>query len=69
MFKIGDKVVCVDIEGGSPVGLKLNNIYTIKDMEDWFVKLYEIDNFIYDYMRFVSLKELRREKLIKINHE
>lgn len=68
MFKIGDKIIC--IHDSNVKFLKLNNIYTILDIDIIYAVVYikNENNFITDYHieRFISLKEYRKQKLQKI---
>ena len=68
MFKIGDKIIC--IEDSDVRFLELNNIYTILDIDIIYAVVYikNENNFITDYNieRFISLKEYRKQKLQKI---
>jgi hypothetical protein len=68
--KKGDRIVCVDISDASK--LKLNSIYTIEnylDKNDGCIPqilLQEIEDIYYKSERFVGLRELRKQKLMKI---
>ena len=69
-MKNGDRIVCVDIGGTSK--LKLNSIYIVANYlgkDDGCipqVSLQEIDDIYYKAERFICLRELRKQKLLKI---
>jgi len=79
MFKIGDKVVCINDKGVNKTDnpfsfnkklevIKYNN-YTIKSIDTTYytcrVGLYELIEFYYAD-RFILLKDYRKQKLIKL---
>jgi len=72
MFKVGDKVVCVDITTdfgtGLPQYLKLNDIYTITYVRKNLIQV-EIENgFGYHIKRFkLANQYYRKMKINKIN--
>jgi hypothetical protein len=74
MFKIGDKIVCIH-SGYFDYGyshykdvskkLKLYEIYTIENIKNGMIYVFDItDGFT--ILRFISLKEYRKQKLNKI---
>ena len=79
MFKIGDKVVCINDKGVNKTdnpfssNLKLevikNDTYTIKSIYTTYdtcrVELYELME-LYYADRFISLKEYRKQKLNRL---
>lgn len=68
MFKPGDKVICIDINNLSKSSLlKLNHMYIV----DLYWKDYigiDTEEGYFEYLdtRFISLKEYRKQKLLKI---
>jgi hypothetical protein len=72
MFKVGDKVVCVNNVWtyGNRNSLKIGNIYTIEEILLYStVHIVVINNIEYRYDRFISLEEDRRRKLEKIRRK
>jgi len=71
MFKVGDKIVCVD--AGSSGHLKQYNFYIIEEFhiasstKKPLITLYETD-YYHSISRFVSIKEYRKLKLKKIRY-
>jgi hypothetical protein len=61
MFKVGDKVVCIDDHTKS--FLKENKVYMIDEIMS---KMIIIDHIVYNSDRFITLQEDRRRKLNKI---
>lgn len=77
MFKINDKVVCINndnlrINGrycSSSKLLKINEIYTVSNISNDYISLKEITNYdYYYYLRFknISLLEYRKLKIDKL---
>ena len=72
MFKIGDKVVCINVSHNDVRGLinlKLHEIYTISDISFVDVTMYISLNDEepgYFSTRFKLLSEVRKEKLNKL---
>lgn len=67
MFKIGDKVVCINTSG--LFSLKLNNIYIIKRLKDGYIFVANDYGHIdwYSPERFsLEIKQKRKEKLISL---
>ncbi len=65
MFKVGDKVICID-RGISPI-LKNGGTYTIGTLSRFKrIVVLTIDHVEYDATRFVSIEGYRRLKLEKI---
>lgn len=65
---VNNKILCLYPNGL----LDLNKIYTIKDIkkfsDKYQVSLFEFPPHIYFYLeRFISISELRKEKLLKLN--
>jgi len=72
MFKIGDKVVCIDNKFNNIIDadLELYKIYTIRKLYPTFkpnVTFLEYSNVMHDIKRFISIKEYRKLKLEKLN--
>ena len=69
MFKIGDKVVCIDV-GKIQSDLNYNVIYTveyiIKFSKVHKIKITNDSNNFYKIKRFISLKQYRKQKLYKL---
>ena len=73
-FRVGDKVVLIDDSGN--IGLKKGNVYTVSECYNYLDKYDEHNTDIILYGnnshfctdRFVSLKEYRKQKFIKINN-
>lgn len=69
-MKIGDKIVCINIDGNYNKLLKINSIYTVDDVFYTFdienVYLSEISGIFFS-KRFATLKMTRKMKLDKIN--
>jgi len=66
MFKVGERVVCVNDKSIIPnkiLFIKKNNIYIISENINDSVKLIEDNIYLYSETRFVSLKAHRRIKL------
>lgn len=73
MFKIGDKVVCIDDYchsnhgggwGNYDRGLKLDGVYTVKSLYRNSSIILEGDlHIVYSVKRFISFTELRRKKI------
>jgi len=64
MFKVGDRVVCINnTKIDYKFNLYYNKIYIITSIDD--VVRIKIDNINYEYfnLRFISLKEYRKQKL------
>ena len=70
MFKIGEKVVCVDSSG---TDLKLNKIYNIIRISvcENYKLVYLFEDQFHGYYddRFVSIKRIRKNKLICIENQ
>ena len=83
MFKVGDKLLCIKSTnyGRKFYDVKINNIYTITDVklyhedgDDDYSVYYKIDGQGSDFgaeskyaRNFISMKEYRKQKLLKIN--
>ena len=67
MFKIGDRVVCVNDNYYDDI-LKKDKIYIIDNLnsDGSMVSLYNLNDYFFA-RRFILLKEYRKEKLEKIN--
>jgi hypothetical protein len=69
MFKVGDRVVYI----GDSDAIEFNKIYTISKMcnlyKNEYMTLIEMknDNKLCSTIRFINLKEYRKQKLKKIN--
>ena len=63
MFKIGDRVKCVDIENIINSDIKINCIYTIREINDYSFVLEEFERIFFKH-RFINVD--RKEKLKKI---
>jgi len=63
MFKVGDKVICIDDDGA--LGIELNKIFTITyvNVNTEFIGVNDMKS-IYHYLRFK--KDNRKEKLKRI---
>ena len=73
MFKIRDRVVCIDNSYLYDINLlQLNNIYIIEDIfsydaaNNYIGMILEKYNFEFNSNRFISLKEYRKQKLLKL---
>ena len=64
MFKVGDKVVCVNNEGD--VGLTMGKIYIITSTHETIVVNDLNEDVGYFEYRFISLQEYRKQKIEKI---
>ena len=69
MFRVGDKVVCIDdipLNNIKPIlNIHKNKIYTVNSSDDYFTELFETHNF-YSSKRFVLLSKIRKQKLNKL---
>jgi len=67
MFKVGDKVVCINNDYFLQKDLILHKIYTVESFKErlGYLRVCEI-NMVLDIRRFVLLKEYRKQKLSKI---
>ena len=72
MLKVGDKVVCIDDETSytnktKKYGINKYDIYTLVecDPNDSLVKI-SGSNTYYNRIRFISLKQYRKQKLYKL---
>jgi len=73
MFKIRDRVVCIDNSYLYDINLlQLNNIYIIEDIfsydteNNYIGMILEKYNFEFNSNRFISLKEYRKQKILKL---
>jgi len=73
MLKPGDKVICIDnsyLDDNSMRKLLLNHIYIIKlcftYQSDHFNYIILENDFEYHENRFITLKEYRKQKLLKL---
>jgi len=68
MFKVGDKVIC--IENDETLDVFLNNVYTVEyySEKDKLISLIETQYLydVYENCNFITIKEYRKEKLKKI---
>jgi hypothetical protein len=80
--KVGDKIVCIKSYNIKRNEIINNVIYTIykfdymdniecvvinQNENNWFFSLEEYDRYFYFYEYFIPLKEIRKQKLEKIN--
>ena len=66
MFKIGDKVVCIDNTYFDPY-IIIGNTYTVSNIiDDSFITFHECQ-FIYYKDDYVSIARFRKEKLNKLS--
>jgi len=70
MFKVGDRVVCINDIPFNRMKPLLNiykyKVYTVNSSDDDFTELFETHNF-YNSNRFVLLSKIRKQKLNKLN--
>jgi len=74
MFRIGDKVVCIDRERtGNEVKLTLNKIYDVISIQTTSLSVAIMDDVGRErrlfQSRFVPLKEYRKQKLKRVLYE
>lgn len=68
-FKIGDKIVCIDDNKSSSILIK-GDTYIVRDfLEEENIKYVKLENTQFQFYasRFSNIKEIRKQKLDKLN--
>lgn len=71
MFRVGDRLICIDDIDSPGNSLTKNVIYTISRVNEeidgsYYIGLREVSSFSFCSNRFVSVVKYRREKLNKL---
>jgi len=73
---IGDKMICIDVSGfNSKIPLiSIGSIYTLKGFctvtsTPNIIELEEVSGYIFGLVRFISVVEFRKDKILKIKEK
>ena len=66
MIKTGDKVICIN-NNGLENKLSLNDYYTASNINNNSITLFEKNSCLFLLRRFISLIELRKLKINRLN--